>query len=721
MPNTGRQHDRTFRAVAAVLVAVTLGLLVVSSQGFAALAAVRAYVGGESLWSKAQNHAVDGLLRYARDGDERVYGAALAELRVNLGDQRARLELDKPDPDPAVVRQGFLEGGLHPDDIDGMIRLYRRFRRAPQLARAIEFWRQGDEQIAALSAAAGRLHAAMQAQPRDARAVTLALADIEKVDRDVSEVEKGFSAALGDGSRWVRGVLDLTLGAIALLLVGGGLLVARAFFRRLALAEASLRDSERRFRALIEHSSDGISLLSDQAAPLFRSPAGNRMLGEPAPLRLLDVVHPDDAPAFAERWKEVLEKRGVPVSHTLRLRHADGSYRVVECVYVNRLDDAAVLGVVCNFRDVTDRKKLEAQLLANDRRISLGTLASGIAHEINNPLAYAMANLELVAERGGEDDLLVEAQEGLARVAKIVHGLKTFSRTGEERRGPVDVRTVLDSSIGLAGNELRHRARVVREFAAELPLVQADEAQLGQVFVNLLVNAAQAIQAGDVAQNAVHVRALSRAAQVIVEVQDTGQGIPAEHQEALFDPFFTTRAVGEGAGLGLFVCRNIVAAQGGTLSFESTPGQGSLFRVALPALESRPAPAAGTAAQALPRLRVLVIDDEPAVVTAVKRCLAAHAVTGVHSAAEALERLRNGEGFDAIVCDLMMPQQTGMDFYAALQRERPALLLRVLFLTGGAFTPAARAFLDSVPNERLEKPFNLNALRAAVARLPQRA
>jgi signal transduction histidine kinase len=381
------------------------------------------------------------------------------------------------------------------------------------------------------------------------------------------------------------------------------------------------------------------------------------------------------------------------------------------------------------------RQKLQDQLVIADRMSAVGTLAAGVAHEINNPLAYVMSNLDLIAEEiqtlaGGSSssripelaDMVNEARQGAERVRKIVRGMKTFARADEERRAPLDVKAVLELSINMAFHEIRHRARVVKDYGA-VPLVEADEARLGQVFLNLLVNAAHAIPEGQVDKNEIRIVTRTHlSGRVVVEVRDTGRGIPPEVLRRVFDPFFTTKDIGQGTGLGLSICRNLVVAMGGEIVAESDPGKGTTFRVTLPpAGPERPEEKKERPTSRPPEGRrghVLVVDDDPMIGATLRRALQKeHEVTLVTDGREALDLLLGGQSFDVILCDLMMPNMTGMELHAELSRRLPEVVVRMVFVTGGAFTPAGRGFLDSVPNQRLEKPFAPQNLRALVRAL----
>jgi PAS domain S-box-containing protein len=394
-----------------------------------------------------------------------------------------------------------------------------------------------------------------------------------------------------------------------------------------------------------------------------------------------------------------------------------------------------VVGTISVSIDITDRQHMQGQLARAERLASLGMLAAGVAHEVNNPLSFVLGNLELAeqdaaAMRGtagaGVSEMLKtfeqrlrDSRMGAERVRTIVRDLRVFSRVDEQPLHPVDVCAAIEASLTMAQNEIRHRARLVRDFAP-VAKVMADEGRLSQVFVNLLINAAHAIPAGEAEKHEIRVVTRPGAGVVTVEVHDTGAGIAPDVLPRIFDPFFTTKGVGAGTGLGLSVCHAIVTALGGRIELTSTLGQRTTVRVVLP--EVSETGAEGTEAQpdaprAGRRGSVLVIDDEPLIVRVVAAILTPeHDVTCETGAEAALARLRAGERFDAIVCDLMMPQITGMDLYETLCEIAPAQAQVMLFLTGGAFTARASSFLERVSDAALEKPIDSKMLRDKVRR-----
>jgi PAS domain S-box-containing protein len=243
-------------------------------------------------------------------------------------------------------------------------------------------------------------------------------------------------------------------------------------------------------------------------------------------------------------------------------------------------------------RDVTDHKRLEAQLRLADRMASVGTLATGVAHEINNPLTFVSANLNFLQEQLAQvllspeeltelREVLSETREGVGRIRDLVQDLKAFAREDEERSSLVDLNRVVDGALRLMRSALRPRTQVVRALG-EVPLIRGNEARLGQVLINLLVNALQALPARHPDDNRIRLSAWREGPHhVVLEVEDNGQGMPPEVQRHIFEPFFTTKPVGVGTGLGLSICNSLVQSMGGQIDVRSEPGQGTTFRLRL--------------------------------------------------------------------------------------------------------------------------------------------
>jgi len=386
-----------------------------------------------------------------------------------------------------------------------------------------------------------------------------------------------------------------------------------------------------------------------------------------------------------------------------------------------------------------EHAKIQEHLLISDRMASVGILAAGVGHEINNPLAVLMANLEFAVQdlrtldaglrdsgRASEDVLeqlaridesLGDARDASERVRHIVRDLKLFSRSDDTRSGPVDLRRVIDSAVRMAWNEIRHRAMMVKDYG-DVPPIEGNEARLSQVMLNLVVNAAQSMPEGRADRNEIRVVTRTEGVdRVVIEVRDTGVGIPASQLTRIFDPFFTTKPIGVGTGLGLAICHRIVTAMKGTITVESVQGEGTMFRVSLP-VSSGPAEPVEIARPLGPPLRrgnILVVDDDVLVGSALRRMLATdHDVVTKSSARDALAYLRSGADCDVILCDVMMPEMTGAELHGELLRTHPGLAEKIVFMTGGAFTPNTRNFLEEVRNPRVDKPIDWAALKALV-------
>jgi PAS domain S-box-containing protein len=536
-------------------------------------------------------------------------------------------------------------------------------------------------------------------------------------------------------TRWF---IALAGAAVAAVLAGG---VAWLWRRR---ARQLHEQSNASFRDLIESMPDLVSVYRDGKLS-YLNKAARHILGLEGEAdswrgrKLSDRLHPDDVALATGLFREA-SGVGAPQAQLveLRINAGDGTWR--HCELSGRrieLGDGPV--TVVSGRDVTERHRMRARLLLSDRMVSLGTLAAGIAHEINNPLTYVTANLEAIAdsleaEAAGRPPpnvferrtAIADAREGAERVRKIVGGLRSFGRYEEEKRVPLAVPDVIDAAIRLTGNEVRHRALLVRELAPT-PLVLADEGRLAQVLINLLVNAAHAIPAGRSDDHRIFVRTRTDdQGRAVIEIEDTGTGMSPEVQQRAFDPFYTTKAIGEGTGLGLSICHGIITSLGGQIAIESARVRGTIIRVILPpaphASVPPPPPAPVPQAAAPHRHRVMIVDDDPRIANAIKRILSRdHDLTLASCGADAIEHITAGERFDAIITDVMMPNMTGVEMFERLAELAPDQATRVIFLTGGVFTPQTQAQLDTAGNPQLQKPVSSQDLRACVSKLVTQA
>jgi two-component system NtrC family sensor kinase len=503
----------------------------------------------------------------------------------------------------------------------------------------------------------------------------------------------------------------------------------------------------------------------DRAATIAANPSLKQMLGFP-----LDApdsgVNPFDVDRFADqRARETflakLLTEGVVNDYPLHVRRNDGSVLLVEvtasvqagasmatpgrqgfavttpAAALRRVSDSesdrpAPLVVGALIRDITARTRREdpavnadSPALQAEKMAALGQTISGVAHELNNPLATILSWAERLNEqsaddktRRGLDVILGEAE----RAARIVRNLLTFARKRQTTRMMVDINDVVLETLAVRADDQRQsNIEVSRMIAPRLPNVFADAHQIKQVFLNLLTNAEQAMLAAH-GRGTLTIRTSHDSVRhaVLLEVTDDGPGIEEEVQAKVFDPFFTTKQVGKGTGLGLSVAYAIVQEHGGHIALTSRPGAGASFVVELPvAGQSLQQPRATVPApvsfEALNGLKVLVVEDEPALAVAVSEALADAGclVNYARDGEEGLNLLADG-AYDLIVCDLKMPRTDGMQFYRAMATVTPGLARRVIFVTGAVAGTEAETFLEETGCRWLAKPFRLgDLLRAA--------
>ncbi len=494
---------------------------------------------------------------------------------------------------------------------------------------------------------------------------------------------------------------------------------------------AALRQSEARFRFLVEAAPDGVVILV-RGKVVFINPRAARLLGVPEGESAVghyinEYLPPADAKLAGERITEMLRSgQEMPPNEYGVVAAPD---RVVEIKSIACEWDGgpAVLALA---RDVTERKAIQRRLVEADRLAALGTLAAGVAHEINNPMTYALLAVQRIERTVSQLGLpgaavssireqLGDIEHGIGRVASITRSLRAFARPDDAPPGPVDLAAVIARSLRMVDNDLRHRAQLVVELP-EIPWVIGNASRLEQVLVNVLINAIQSLPEPGPHQITVTLRRADD--QVTLSIRDTGRGMSEAIRDRIFEPFFTTRPIGEGMGLGLSVSKTIVEGFGGTLAVVSVPSAGTTVTIALK-IHAGPPPETATLPSIEPPTRrtILLIDDEPVLRNVFSQLLSRqHDVMTCASGAEALLALQAGE-FDVIVCDVMMQGMNGCELYRRIAVDHPGHERRVVFITGGTFTRDIDDFLASTPNRILTKPFNLESILATiehVARTP---
>ncbi len=494
--------------------------------------------------------------------------------------------------------------------------------------------------------------------------------------------------------------------------------------------------AERNFQLLAAAVSDAVVVLR-QDSVLFENAAAKALRARGVPLGA-QQLEPREA-ELLERARRAPPETWEPLpGRTSTVASEDGAPLTLTRRWCPlQLDEAAASLLVA--RESGSVSSVGDQLAHAGRLVALGELAAGVAHEVNNPLAYVLGSLGLLESalgrlgRGqglgsGELEQAVEClrnvREGVDRVQRIVKDLQTFSRPRAEERQLVSVEQVLDAAVSIAAHEVHHRARLEKRYG-RVPLVLADEARLGQVFLNLLMNALQALSEREEHEPEappalIRLTTREERGRVVVEVEDTGPGVAEAQAQRIFQPFVTTKP--RGMGLGLAICEGIVRSFGGDIGVQRRAEGGACFRVCLPAAEAQAAEPevapVEPATRAARRQRLLIIDDEPLLGRTLRIALGGqHEIVTVLSGQEAIARLEQDHAFDVVLCDLMMPQMSGLAVLSWVRREIPALEARFVFMTGGAFTASTRAFLSEYSGAVLEKPFDI----AAVERLLERA
>ena len=500
--------------------------------------------------------------------------------------------------------------------------------------------------------------------------------------------------------------------------------------------EAALRESEERYRTFFETARDGIGVADAETGVILEC---NEAL-----LHLLDRPRADVIGQHQRAMHPPEETMPTGRTRTLDLHASAASGEALEAEIVTpsgerrpveiRASRELVMGrevLLGVFRDLRHLKREQARLAEASRLASVGLLAAGVSHEINNPLTWVLRQLvalrdELAGELGAGPDSpdrrrlagrVASALEGAERVKDVASHMAALAGTEDEALVPVHLHRVARAGLTLTRNQLAPRAIVV-EALEEVPAALANEGRLVLVVVSLLLNAADSMDPDAVDPGRIAIRTSFDADVVTLEVQDSGCGIPADRVRRIFDPYYTTKDHSPGAGLGLALCQGVIGSLGGRIEVESQVGAGSLFRVCIPraSVAERPAPGPVSLPTGHGRRRVLVVDDEPMILAVLTEIVSAHHdVAAARSVDEALERL--SEPFDAILCDLTMPGRSGIDLYDWLVAHQPRMAPRIVFMSGGVFTPAARDFLDGPGEGWLRKPFDEEDVLAALARV----
>src|SRR5262245_38695904 len=500
-------------------------------------------------------------------------------------------------------------------------------------------------------------------------------------------------------------------------------------------AEAALRASEERFRALVENSSDALILIDAEGRVTYVAASSERHLGwkpdEMLGHSIFNFVHPDDREQAGIRLAEALQQPGENVSAELRFRHGDGTWRIMESVGVNRLNDPSVGAIIITSRDITERRRLEEQLRQAQKMEAVGRLAGGVAHDFNNLLTAILGYCNLMLDDMPRDDGmrqdLEEIKSAGERAAALTRQLLAFSRRQMLQPQVVDLNALVHQLEKLLRRLISEDVELVTTLAPSLPTVKVDPASVEQVLVNLAVNARDAmpdggrltIETSAVQLNSSYVGrhpAIMPGPYVMLAISDTGLGMDAATRARIFEPFFTTKEYGRGSGLGLATVYGIVQQSGGSIWVYSEPGQGTSFKVYLPTAASE-APVRTTGDDETVTKgweTVLLVEDEDAVRALAREVLRRHGYV-VLEARHGLDALRLAERhpdtIHLMVTDVVMPHMSGRDLADRLTEVRPDM--KVLFISG--YTDHAAMHRHLTPGAAfLQKPFTPEALARRV-------
>jgi two-component system, cell cycle sensor histidine kinase and response regulator CckA len=492
-------------------------------------------------------------------------------------------------------------------------------------------------------------------------------------------------------------------------------------------AEAAVRASEERFRALVENSSDALLLMDAEGRVTYLTPSSERHLGwkrdQMIGRSIFDFVHPDDRDLVGQRMADALEDPLRPVTQEIRFQHADGDWRIMEGIGVNRLGDPSVKAIVVNARDVTDRRKLEDQLRQSQKMEAVGQLAGGVAHDFNNLLTAILGYCSLMLDEVPQEDPLrqdlMEIQAAGERAAALTRQLLAFSRRQMLQPQVVDINTLIRQLEKLLRRLISEDVELVTALGGDLQPVRVDPASIEQILVNLAVNARDAMPVGgrltietsnveiDEAYTLTHV-SMTPGPYVMLAVGDTGRGMDAATRARVFEPFFTTKEQGRGSGLGLATVYGIVKQSGGFIWVYSELGHGTVFKVYLPHAKTRTVPRASDVRPqetAQGWETVLLVEDEDAVRALAREVLRRYGYI-VLEARHGVDALRVAERhpdtIHLMVTDVVMPHMSGREVAERLSTVRPTM--KVLFMSG--YTDHALMHRELAPGSKfLQKPF----------------
>jgi PAS domain S-box-containing protein len=707
--------------IAVVFALMIAGLLLVANIGMDVLTSMRAYVGGEGLWSKAQKDAVHYLLRYGKTHSEGDYYRYLEAIKVPMADHQARHAMEQSEVDKRKAGQAFIEGRNHPDDVSGMVNLFGRYHSQKYIAEAIQIWGEADLRLQDLQRLGAAVHQELtQASPDQAKVEEL-LARVDALNEQFPKLEDDFSRSLGDAARYARSVVFNVLLAVAFLALLLGLLVS---YRLIVRA----RDADARYQHLFETASDAIFIADHETGIIVDA---NAKLAELTGVPVAELQGTDQRHLFG---REIPAQPGSSDLNTgdLVIRHTDGSSIPVDVRnnqgrFGNRLVDYSIV------RDIRERRQMEEKLQEMARMESVGRLAGGIAHDFNNLLTVILGYSQILAEGVPAGSRLAESTAQIKSAAHKASGITSqllaFSRKQVLSPRVVNLNDIMLNLDSLLRRLIGEDIEVLTVPASDLGSVKADPGQIEQVMMNLALNARDAMPHGGKltletsnaqldANYARNHQPVEPGPYVMLAVSDTGHGMTPETQARIFEPFYTTKEVGKGTGLGLSMVYGIVKQSGGHIWVYSEPDRGTTLKIYLPRVDQPPET---TGAEHRPGSikrgteTILLVEDDSQL-RQLSSSVLAHCGYKMLVAAtpeEGLEIFKaHHRDIRLLITDVVMPRMNGRQL--AEQIMQISSDVRVLYISGYTNNAIVHYGVLDAGLWFLPKPFTLSALMAKV-------
>jgi two-component system cell cycle sensor histidine kinase/response regulator CckA len=708
-----------------LFVLIVISLLALSYQIIGSLSALRAYVEGEGLWSKAQKQAVHDLVRYASFHSGRDFQAYERALETPLGDKKARLELQKPSPDLKIVYDGFIQGRNSPEDVEGMAVLFRRFHKQKHMADAIAIWTTGDMLIEELQSRGNQLHREVTSAPPDPKKIAETMEQIDALNDQLTPLEDRFSYSLGTGARWAARLFWLTtFGASALSVLLG------VVFTLLMLRH--IRQNEERYKHFVDTANDAILVWDAETGEIREAnKRSGTMLGlsvtEILGRREQDIFQARDRKAYQTVLRDTLSGTDIE-GRELQLRKADGSTITVEVnTSLTQLDGRTIIQGI--FRDITARKRLEDEVRQAQKMEVVGRLAGGIAHDFNNLLMVILTHAAKLRRSPSQEQVaeyIDTIQMATERAATLTKQLLAFGRRQILELQVVDLNDLLREAQPILETIPSAAVHLKMSLAPRAIPVKVDPGKIEQVVMNLAVNAYDAMpEGGTLTIGTSRVGGTNETGEfqssALIEVIDTGHGMDADTRSRIFDPFFTTKSPEKGTGLGLSTAYGIVKQSGGSIEVESELGQGSTFRVYLPIAKE---PISKRSTPVIPRSvaggseTVLLAEDQVPIRKVIREHLESkgYKVLEAQDRQDALEIAQHYSGrIDALVTDVVMPQLRGTELAKLVGRIHPAAV--VVFMSGYSEEALLENGLINHTQTLIQKPFDPEHLAIKVREL----